>query len=107
MANPCTVCGKPGIPGLLKGCGKCQYHYNVGQFGKDWADRCREGESMKNQITTQKEIRSLFWEEHPNLDRKKVNGDYKTDTRVAFCDFIEHLNRSGQINDALAQRATL
>lgn len=38
--NPCTItnCGKPGIPGLLKGAGKCQYHYNVGQFGKDWAD---------------------------------------------------------------------
>lgn len=36
--NPCTLCGKPGIPGLISGAGKCQYHYNVGQFGKAWAD---------------------------------------------------------------------
>ena len=58
-------------------------------------------------ITTQAELRCEFWRQHPNLDRKKVKGDYKTDTRVAFCDFIEHMVRSGQISDALAQRATL
>lgn len=38
--EPCTLCGRPSIPGLLRGAGKCQYHYNVGQFGKDWADKC-------------------------------------------------------------------
>lgn len=37
--NPCTICGEPGIPGLISGCGKCQYHYNVGQFGQEWADK--------------------------------------------------------------------
>ena len=58
-------------------------------------------------ITTQAELRREFWRQHPNLDRKKVNGDYKTDTRVAFCDFIDHMARSGEISDALAQRATL
>lgn len=58
-------------------------------------------------ITTQAELRREFWRQHPNLDRKKVKGDYKTDTRVAFCDFIDHMARSGQISEALAQRATL
>lgn len=34
----CTLCGSRSIPGLLAGHGKCQYHYNVGQYGKAWAD---------------------------------------------------------------------
>ncbi len=37
-AQKCTVCGRRSVPGLLAGAGKCQYHYNVGQFGKSWAD---------------------------------------------------------------------
>jgi hypothetical protein len=41
MAQKCTVCGKPSIPGLIAGCGKCQYHWNVGVFGKEWADKVR------------------------------------------------------------------
>lgn len=36
--NPCTKCGKPGIPGLIDGAGKCQYHWNEGVWGKAWAD---------------------------------------------------------------------
>lgn len=35
----CTECSRPAIPGLQKGKGKCQYHWNVGAFGKDWADK--------------------------------------------------------------------
>lgn len=58
-------------------------------------------------ITTQAEMRREFWRQHPDLDRRKVKGDYKTDTRIAWCDFIEHMARSGQISEALAQRATL
>ena len=58
-------------------------------------------------ITTQVDLRREFWRQHPNLDRKKVKGDYKTDTRVAFCDFIDHMARSGRISEALGQRATL
>jgi hypothetical protein len=44
-------------------------------------------------ITNQKELRAEFWRQHPGLDRRKVKGD-----RMA---------RSGQISEALAQRATL
>ena len=47
--NPCTICGKSGIPGLIKGCGKCQYHWNVGVYGQEWADKIeadkRKGEN--------------------------------------------------------------
>ncbi len=39
--NPCTICGAPGIPGLYKGSGKCQYHWNVGAFGKARADEIK------------------------------------------------------------------
>ncbi len=59
-------------------------------------------------ITTQKEIRSKFWQLHPTLSNKKrKTGDYPTDTRCAFCDFIDHLQRGGQISSALAARVTL
>lgn len=40
--NPCTKCGKPGIPGLINGAGKCQYHWNVGAFGQAWADQIEQ-----------------------------------------------------------------
>lgn len=41
----CTVCGKPSIPGLLYG--KCQYHYNLHVWGKDWADKCEKDAKAK------------------------------------------------------------
>jgi hypothetical protein len=58
-------------------------------------------------ITTQRHIRALFWAEYPTLNRRKVGGYYVTDTRVAFCDFIERLHRDGSISSALANRVTL
>ena len=35
----CTICGKPSIPGLKSGNGKCQYHWDAGVWGKAWADK--------------------------------------------------------------------
>jgi hypothetical protein len=64
-------------------------------------------------ITTQRELRRAFWAQHPQLDRRKIrnyagNGTmYRTDTRCAWCDFIDAMSRSGEISDDLAQRATL
>lgn len=64
-------------------------------------------------LTTQKQIRALFWQTFPNLSRKKIrdysgNGlIYTTDTRCAFCDFLDSLHRDGLISDGLADRATL
>ena len=58
-------------------------------------------------MTNQKQIRAQFWAIHPEAMRKKINGQYVTDTRVLFCDFIEYLLRDGQISEKLAYRATL
>lgn len=60
-------------------------------------------------ITNQKDLRDAFWEAHPELTRKgnQKQNLYPTDTRVAWCAYVEYMNRDGQISDALAQRATL
>jgi hypothetical protein len=58
-------------------------------------------------MTNQKQIRAAFWEFNPHLSRKKYKGDYVTDTRVAFCDFVDYLYRNGEISEALCNRATL
>ena len=64
-------------------------------------------------ITTQKEIRQLFWDTFPSADKKKIKDYsgkgkmYKTDTRVLFVDFLDNLSRTGTISEKLAQRATL
>ena len=77
---------------------------------------------MTYQITTQAESRKLFWEQNPQFKRgvrlagksggRKVyvdmtQNDYPTDVRVAFCDFVDYLQRDGQISEALAERVTL
>jgi hypothetical protein len=69
-------------------------------------------------MTNQKQIRAAFWEAHPTANRKKYPArdwtredksrrDYCTNTRCAFVDFVDHLNRSQIISDQLASRATL
>jgi hypothetical protein len=64
---------------------------------------------------TFKEIRALFWETHPGLETQarkarrisKPQNDQDTETRCAFCDFIDALHRNGQITDRTAERITL
>jgi hypothetical protein len=70
-------------------------------------------------MTTQKQIRAEFWSMHPTADRRKYpvvtdwnrtdskQRDFCTDTRCAFVDFVDYLQRDGQISEALANRATL
>ena len=59
-------------------------------------------------FTTQRDLRRYFWECHPALVRRKLsNGDHVTDTRVTWVDWIDHMSKSGEISEALAQRATL
>ena len=60
-------------------------------------------------ITTQRELRNRFWDANPELKRKPgaTQNDYPTDTRVAWCDFVDHMQSEGQIPETLAQRATL
>ena len=64
-------------------------------------------------FTTQKELRAAFWATHPDLDRRTVK-DYSgqgrmfnTDTRCAWCDYIDAQSKKGNISEALADRATL
>lgn len=68
---------------------------------------------MKYRITTQRELRREFWRTFPDLPRKRItdysgNGKmYRTDTRVAWCDWIDAMAKSGEISQSLAERATL
>jgi hypothetical protein len=63
--------------------------------------------------TTQKQLRAAFWEAFPDLPRRKVTDYsgkgkmYPTDTRVTWCDFVDSLQRNGEITEALASRASL
>ena len=60
-------------------------------------------------ITTQKALRNEFWYQHPQY--KRVSGwkqnDYKTDVRVAWCEWIDDMYQSDQISKGLVERATL
>ena len=69
-------------------------------------------------MTNQKQIRAAFWEAHPTANRKKYPArdwtredksrrDYCTDTRCAFVDYLDQLQRAGIISESLANRATL
>ncbi len=63
-------------------------------------------------MTTQREIRDAFWltyfvEGKPRRYYGKTQNELPTDLRMGFCDFVEYLQRSGTITEALAQRVTL
>ena len=71
---------------------------------------------MSYPITTQKALRAAFWEACSDIrgvTRRKIrnysgNGTmHNTDTRCAWCNYVDMMVRDGQISDALAQRATL
>ena len=70
---------------------------------------------MTYTYTTQQQLRAAFWGELPDwltgnariYVRGQRQNDYPADTRTAWCDWIDSLQRSGQISEALAQRATL
>lgn len=68
---------------------------------------------MKYAYTNQKQVRALFWQTFPNADRRKITDYsgkgkmYRTDTRCLFVDFVDMLERSELISQALAERVTL
>lgn len=62
-------------------------------------------------ITTQKELRQLFWElnfqwEDARRARKKQN-DYNSTIRCTWVDFVDSMAKNNQISQKLAHRATL
>jgi hypothetical protein len=63
---------------------------------------------MNYRITTQRQLRREFWEMNPKLSRRKLpDKSYRSDTRVRFVEFIDWLQKDGDISQELAGRATL
>ena len=61
-------------------------------------------------LTTQREVRRAFWDEHPECARIRRPGSQNNQlvgVRVAWVDYIELLARNGEISESLAQRVTL
>jgi hypothetical protein len=66
-------------------------------------------------ITNQKQIRAAFWEAFPHFEeqareagiKSKPQNEHCATVRCSFVDFVDELNKSGVISDALADRATL
>jgi hypothetical protein len=64
--------------------------------------------------TNQDDLRAAFWEQNPDLvcrTNRRGNplpqNQQPADTRMTFVDWIDMLQRDGQISEALAERATL
>jgi hypothetical protein len=75
---------------------------------------------MRNKLTTQKQVRAAFWQawrsgqfKGLNVTPKRIrnysgNGTmHNTDTRIAFCDFVDSLDKNGELAEGLADRVTL
>jgi hypothetical protein len=71
-------------------------------------------------MTTQRQVRAAFWQAWRNgefaglhVTPKRItnysgNGKmHNTDTRTAFCDFVDYLSKSGELAEGLADRVTL
>lgn len=66
-------------------------------------------------MKTQAQVRKAFWEYlkevSPQLyakgKRSKRQNDQVTDIRVTFVDYVDSLQRDGQITESLANRVTL
>lgn len=68
---------------------------------------------MRYAYTSQAQLRAAFRAEFPTLDYRRIPDHsgkgrmYCADVRAAWVDWIDYLQRSGQISDALANRAEL
>lgn len=66
-------------------------------------------------LSNQKQIREQFWAAHPELEEtarkrgtfSKGQNSQNCDTRCAFVDFVDSMQKSGQISEKLANRAVL
>ena len=64
--------------------------------------------TMAYRITTQKELRAEFWETFPELERRLGSQNSQpANTRMAWVDWIDSLQKNGDISPQLAERATL
>ncbi len=54
------------------------------------------------------DVQQAFWEQHPQFtERPGGHNKQTTDCRCAFVDFVDYLEKSGQISAELAQGVTL
>ena len=66
-------------------------------------------------MTTQKQIRAAFWQAFPHFDeqareagiRSKSQNHHCATVRCDFGQFVETLQKNGEISDNLANKATL
>jgi len=60
-------------------------------------------------ITTQAAVRDAFWNAHPAYTRRgrTKQNDYNATIRSAFCEYVDHLQKCGDITEKLARRVTL
>lgn len=78
ITTKCSICGADSIPGMYRLGGKCQYHYNVGQFGKEWADKVRAG-TRPPHVVRLVEKKSHHWGETKKRYALTLNGIEVTD----------------------------
>lgn len=65
-------------------------------------------------MKTISEVRRAFWSEcgfnwvvESRIKHKRPGKDWRCDVRCAFVDYVDMLQKSGFISEALAQRVTL
>ncbi len=66
-------------------------------------------------MATQKQIRRAFWEAHPHYAEQaraagilsKGQNEQSATVRCAFVDWVDALQRAGEVSEALAARVTL
>lgn len=62
-------------------------------------------------LTSQKAIRSAFWNEllgrKPAYYKGKSQNELPADIRMSFVDFVDRLQKNGEISERLAERVTL
>ncbi len=73
--------------------------------------------TMKTLIESEDDLRAAFWSAHPELaNLMRPDGrnpqdvrqnQQPCDTRAAWCDFIDHMQKNGDISEELADEVTL
>jgi hypothetical protein len=67
--------------------------------------------NTKTMITTQAELRKAFWQGCTHLrshyKQDKRQNDYSATIRSEWVEFVDCMQRTGSISEALANRATL
>ncbi len=62
-----------------------------------------------DKITNQKDLRDTFWIQNPQFERRPgvSQNHYGATIRTSWVEFVDYMQKSGQISSALADRATL